>query len=152
MKALVCHVCYFFPFLTKTVTCRPNSAKLPNSPLMKDCSALWICLNEGDRSDEASKNIFPDKLSKSGSRLALMLYKPDDLLEGTYTTIGRYFTSQINCTLEYESCVTKGRVSFNALFRNIFNTSNMNKDLSVVLKFVCYGYDLITMNILKIIV
>jgi len=49
-----------------------------------------------------------------------MLYKPDDLSGGTNRTIRRYSTSQINSTLEYESYVTEGRVSFNTLFRHIF--------------------------------
>ena len=37
------------------------------------------CLNEGDRFDEACKNISADKMSISGMRLMVMLYKPDDL-------------------------------------------------------------------------
>jgi len=50
---------------------------------MNECSELWICCqNEGDRFDVAYKNSFADKISQSGRRLALMLYKPDDLFEG----------------------------------------------------------------------
>jgi hypothetical protein len=108
----------FSRFLSMTVMCRSSLAELPKTPLIKDCSALsFCCLNEGDRFDESSESNFVDNVSRSGRRLALMLYKLDDLLEGTYTTIGRYSTSQINCTLECESYVTEGRVSFHTLFK-----------------------------------